>query len=320
MKKKYFYLFIALKFVMLSQTNKNYILYHQSCRYAEKLFIDSNYTKCFITYDSIFNAYDILFPRDCFIASQLAFKTGKDSIAIEFLKKAVPFGLNAELIFKMDTSLYISKIRNSKYWENYMKHFPKLRQKYINSVDWTLKKQLYNIVQIDQQWRVKNNKWFNRTFRKSLEKKFNQINKKHISFLDSVFVIRGYPGIWLTGVGDSSDISFNNNNNLSEIFFVILYHHDSTYIKYGEFLKNEIINGHIHPRTYAMIRDFQDRFSVKQKKDQKMFYNIWWEAINFSSSEFERHCYEIGCPTKEHLRKLYKAGGENVDVFWWPYR
>lgn len=319
--KIYLILFIiSFNYSLFSQTNENYILYHQSCRKAEKQFIDSNYTKCFVTYDSLFKAYDFLFPRDCFTAGQLAFKVGKDSIAVEFLKKGVPFGLNADLIFNADTSLLISKIRETKYWASYTAEFPSLRQRYINRIDWKLKRQLYQMVSVDQKWREKNNKWFNRTFRKDLEKQFNIVNKRHINFLDSVFKIKGYPGIWLTGIGDSTNIAFNNNGNMSEIFSVILYHYDSANVKYGDFLKREITNGHIHPRTYAMVRDFQDRFLVKHEKDQKMYYNIWWEATNYNEQEYEQHCQAIGCPTKKHLRQLSRAGGKNVDIFWWPFR
>lgn len=105
---------ISFNFSLFSQPNKDFVLYHQTCRQAEKFFIDSNYTKCFLTYDSLFKVYEFLFPRDCFTAGQLAFKAGKDSLAVEFLKKGVPFGLNADLIFKANTSLLISKIRKTK--------------------------------------------------------------------------------------------------------------------------------------------------------------------------------------------------------------
>ncbi len=311
---------ISLSFSLFSQIDKDFVLYHQTCRKAEIFFIDSNYTKCFVTYDSLFKAYDFLFPRDCFTAGQLAFKIGKDSLAVEFLKKGVPFGLNADLIFKTNPSLLISNVQKTKYWKSYLVDFSYLRQQYINRVDWKLKKQLYQMVALDQKLRIKNNKWFNRIFRKGLEKKFDIVNKRHVNFLDSVFKTKGYPGIWLTGVGDSTDIAFNNNVNLSEIFSVILYHHDGTYLKYGDFLKKEIGNGHIHPRTYAMVRDFQDRFLVKHEKDQKMYYNIWWEAKNYSEHEFEQHCQVIGCPTKQHLRQLNKVVGNEVDIFWTPFR
>jgi hypothetical protein len=314
------YFIIAYNFSLFSQTNNDYVSYHQACRQAEKFFIDSNYTKCFQTYDSLFKVYDFLFPRDCFTAGQLAAKAGKDSLAVEFLKKGVPFGLNADLIFKANPSLLISTLRKTKYWTSYSADFPSLRQQYINRIDWRLKKELHQMVAVDQKWRTRNNKWFNRTFRKGLEKKYDVVNKKHVDFLDSVFKIKGYAGIWLTGVGDSTDIAFNNNGNLSEIFSAILYHYDSAYVKYGDFLKSEITKGHIHPRTYAIVRDFQDRFTVKREKDQNMYYNIWWEATNYSEQEYERHCHAIGCPTKKHLRQLSRAAGNNIDIFWYAFR
>jgi hypothetical protein len=101
---------------------------------------------------------------------------------------------------------------------------------------------------------------------------------------------------------------------------VIFYHYDSAYTDNADFLKSEISNGHIHPRTYAMITDFHDRFAVRKDKDQKMYYNIWWEAKNYSEKEYEQHCREIGCPSKNHMRALSKAAGRSIEVYWYPLR
>ena len=314
----FYMLFFSI--LLFSQDNKNYISYHQTCRKAEHYFIDSNYRQCIQTYDSLFKKYDFLFPRDCFTAAQLANKIGDDSMAVVFLKKGVPFGLNADMFIKTDTALQIHKIYDSKYWINYKRDYDSLRKLYVNRVDWNLKKKIEEMVSLDQQIRIKNNKWFNRIFRKGLENDFNIVNQKHIAFLDSVFKIKGYPGIWLTGVGDSSNGSFNYNGNLSEIFFVILYHYDSAYVKFGDFLRKEIETGHIHPRVYAMTRDFQDRWSGKREKHQEMYYNIWWEKANYTKKEYAQHCHDIGCPTKNLLRGLFRAGGYNTDFYWWPFR
>jgi len=312
--------FFLLCLPLFSQEQPNYFDYHKACRRAEKLFIDTLYKECLNTYDSTFEKYDFVFPRDCFIAAQIAFKIGNDSIAVEYLKRAVPFGLNADMSIKNDTSLLLHKIYYSKYWSSYVNDYDSLRNLYIKRVDWGLKKKLDEITFIDQKWRVQNNKWFNRNFRKYLEKGFNIDNKKHIEFLDSIFKIKGFPGVWLTGVGDSNNIAYNNNKNLSPLFTIILYHYDSAYVKFGPFLLKEVELGHIDPREYAMIRDFSDRHLVKKDKNEKMYYNIWWEAKNYTKKEFAQHCFEIGCPTKIHLRWLNYRLGADADVFWLPFR
>jgi len=185
-----------------------------------------------------------------------------------------------------------------------------------------LKQTIIDLYKIDQKWRKLNNKWFNRNFRKGLENKFDLINKKHILFLDSIFRIKAYPGIWLIGVGNSID-SINpslNNSNLSEMSKIFLYHYDSAYINYNSFLKSEIDKGHISPRTYAMIRDFRDRHLVRNDDIERMYYNIWWKRTNYTEQEFKYHCNSIGCPTKQSLRELNKKLGKAYDVFWYPFR
>jgi hypothetical protein len=82
----------------------------------------------------------LLFPRDCFIAAQLAYTNEQDSLAVDYLLKGVPFGINAELIFESRKEFEIRNLVQSKYWKNYQSSYPKLRADYINRVDWELKK------------------------------------------------------------------------------------------------------------------------------------------------------------------------------------
>lgn len=309
------------------QVEISYVEYHKRCRKAEKLFLNDSIKECFETYTNTFEKFDILFPRDCFMAAQIAHISKEDSLAVEYILKGIQFGLNQDFFTIDSASTYPKKmyfLQNSVHWNKVKMQKDSLHNIYLKQIDLELKTELIEMIRVDQNWRIKNNKWFNRTFRKGLEKKFNLVNNQHMSYLDSIFKEKGYPGTWLTGIGDSLSNETNyasfNNANLSELPDIILYHNDSVYSNYGEFLFNEIDKGHIHPRTYAMIRDFRDRHLVKKDKDEKMYYNIWWERDNYTSEEFEEHCYEIGCPTKQHLRNLNKKMGRGYDIFWFPFR
>lgn len=305
-----------------SQVVTNYIDYHQQCRKAEEWFLKDSVEKSFVSFNEAFNKFEILFPRDCFMAAQIAHKSNYDSLAIEYLLFGMEFGLNPEII--NSNGSYLNDLKSSVYWNKVEVNKDSLSSIYRQKVNWDLKNEIMLMTRQDQDWRVKNNKWFNRKFRKSSETKFKRFNKSQMNYLDSIFSTHGYPGSWLIGIGDSlshlTEYASFNNANLSGIPSAILYHHDSTYLKYGKFLLNEISNGHIHPRTYAIVRDFNDRYFVKNNKDQKMYYNIWWERENFSKKEMEQHCQRIGCPTKQHLRLLNQKFGAGYDVFWYPFR
>lgn len=320
MKANFLILIVTVGFTNFIYSQQNYISYHQSCRSAEKNFMIGKTETTFHIYDSLFKTYDFVFPRDCYMAAQFAHKTNNDSLAIEYLIRAIPYGLNLELMLKNDTANPIKSLFTSPFWKNYESQFKLKRQEYLSQADFKLKNQLLTMVDEDQKWRKKNNKWFNRNFRPDLEKKFEVVNKRHVHSLDSIFKLKGYPGIWLTGVGDSISTPHNNACNLSDIPYIILYHYDSAYVRFGDFLLEEVKKGHLDVRTFAMIRDFNDRFLVKKEKEQKMYYNIWWEMSNFTKEEFERHCDEIGCATKEHRRKLSKALGKGYENYWWPFR
>jgi len=322
-------IFCITSLLSIAQTEiskKSYIIYHQKCRNAEKQFLRDSLEACFNTYNEVFEEYEILFPRDCFMAAQIAHKSQNDSLAVEFLLKGIQFGLNPN--FFTDDSLMtrafeLFELKRSNYWVKISQQRDSLYNIYTASVDWNLKYELMAMVRVDQSWRKKNNKWFNRNFRKGLEKRFKVINDIHMNFLDSVFKEKGYPGSWLTGIGDSlrsqSKYASFLNLKLIELPHILLYHNDSIYFKSGRFLFNEIDKGHIHPRTYAMIRDFSERHLLKKDKEEKMFYNIWWERDNYSKIEIEQHCDEIGCPTKQHLRNLNKKLGLGYDIFWSPF-
>ncbi len=327
MKLIYTSLLIIVSFIAFGQKEVSYIEYHKNCRKAERLFIQDSIDSCFDIYNKTFEKFKILFPRDCFMAAQFAHKSNIDSLAVEYIMKGIQFGINPDFFTKDSTAMYPKKmynLKNSAYWGKVVEQKDSLFNIYNQMVDWKLKKELMNMIRVDQNWRRKNNKWLNRTFRRGLEKEFSIVNNQHMNYLDSVFKELGYPGIWITGIGDSIGNETNyasfNNANLNGLPDIILYHNDSVYVKYGDFLFNEIDKGHIHPRTYAMIRDFRDRHLIKKDKNEKMYYNIWWERNNYTKEEFEQHCFEIGCPTKQHLRNLYMKLGEGYDIFWLPFR
>jgi len=71
-------LFILWYFDSLLADTTSYILYHKQCRLAETHFLNDKYEECMNTYLEVFDTYDILFPRDCFMASQIAHKIKKD--------------------------------------------------------------------------------------------------------------------------------------------------------------------------------------------------------------------------------------------------
>ena len=321
-----FLIFVAT--LSFSQQNEQYIEYHKNCRLAEQHFIEQDTIQCLNTYTKVFSDFELLFPRDCFMAAQIAHKMKHDSLAVQFICKGIPFGLSPEF-FSNDSSKTIAsnmyQLSKTKYWKKIELLQDSLTILYNKSINWNLKTEIMNMVKVDQDWRGKNNKWFNRNFRKGLEKKFQIVNNKHMTYLDSIFKTLGYPGSWLIGIGDSllydeTTYAAFNNSNLNESTNIILFHNDSAYVKHGDFLLTEINKGHIHPRTYAMIRDFRDRHLVKKDKDEEMFFNIWWKRDNFTKEEFEIHCYEIGCPTKNHLRNLSNSLGKGYDIFWYPFR
>ena len=327
MKKTLSLIFILLSILSIGQENISYIEYHKKCRLAEQYFIKSDTSKCFETYNEIFETFELLFPRDCFIASQIAHKLKNDSLSIEYILNGIKFGLRPEFLLEDSTKISASNLislTRGQYWNKITNNRDSLIGIYNQHINWNLKNDLMSMIRIDQDWRRKNNKWFNRNFRKGLEKKYSLVNNQHMVYLDSIFKIHGYPGSWQTGIGDSLYYETNygafNNSNLNELPDIILYHNDSAYIKYGQFLFEEIDKGHIHPRTYAMIRDFSERHLIKKDKNEKMYYNIWWKRDNYTKEEFELHCSEIGCPTKQHLRNLYKKLGEGYDIFWSPFR
>lgn len=327
MKNIVLFCFLIAAFLTTKAQETNYLEYHKNCRKAESYFLNDDTTQCVNTYKRTFDSFEILFPRDCFMAAQIAYKLGQDSMAVEFILKGIPFGLRHEFFSLCDTihqmNYKIRSLTEGKYWQKVTKQEDSLRQLYIQKVNWELKRKINTFVDEDQKLRIRCNKTINRIFRPSLERRFKKLNRKHMAFLDSVFRTNGYPGVWLTGIGDSIcpvSTPVSNNVNLSDVFKIILYHNDSAYINYGEFLYTELQLGHIDSRTYAMIRDFSDRYFIKSNKKEKMYYNIWWERNNYSREEFISHCAEIGCPTKNHLRQLAYKLGQGYDIFWWPFR
>lgn len=122
MKNLILFIFSILVFFVTNAQEINYLVYHKNCRKAELYFLNNDTVQCINAYKTTFDSFEILFPRDCFMAAKIASKLGQDSMAVEFILKGIPFGLNPEFFSNGNTAhqimnYKITKLTETKYWQ-----------------------------------------------------------------------------------------------------------------------------------------------------------------------------------------------------------
>jgi len=283
-----FLLFIC--FVLHAQEH-DYIEYQKKITEAENALLDSNFSFSINKYKEVFNQYSFIFPKDAFIAAEVAAFTKSDSLALEFLKISIRYGMRIERI--KDNKLFRHLVQ-SVHWKLFIKNeYSLLRQQYYCSIDMNYREKMDSLFICDQRIRNVSEKWYNNmiiVWRKGLARKW-QLNCKNSLDLIMKFVnAKGFPSWKTIGVDGINCVNLYPTRITSSPALIILYHYNYPFSEYGKFLLDEVKKGNLNAREYALIRDFEARiyevgqlwFRPKIKKTSYSnyeYYMRWFEQI-----------------------------------------
>jgi hypothetical protein len=282
---------------------QNYISYHKSVALAQHNIAEQNYELAINIFDTIFRRYDFVFPRDCFIAAEVASYCRKDSIAFAFLKKGVRYGIHLDAI---KSNPHLNRLQiNKELWEAFCNEYPTLRTEYNRELDWDLKCELINMFKEDQLLRDRHETWLNIKFhyKWNLYKKWFTHSQVCTQRIKQIIEIYGFPSYSITGTVNSSfDSHFDNFRISSNEALIILYHYDFAYIELKDILFKEVERGNISAKEFALLRDFSTRFYifgvVKDSTYKDYQYFVRWFSNNkklhlTKPSEIEKRKKEI---------------------------
>jgi hypothetical protein len=127
-------LFLCFHLIASSQTNAE--KYFSNIDKAEIAIIDSQYVQSLAFYDAAFSTFSPIIARDYLNASIISQKIDKNERTLFYAQQLSAIG--CELSFFTSSSKYIPFMK-SKYWDQFIKSYPKIRKKFIKKNDWDLR-------------------------------------------------------------------------------------------------------------------------------------------------------------------------------------
>lgn len=311
-----FLLLLLINLISFSQ-EKDYLDYHKRVSKALMLMLDGDHQNSLKEYKLIAEDYDFIFPKDYYVAAQLAASIDSIIVSKYFLSRIITNGVYLNFLKR-------NKILNKKYSSQDWSDLGDVKS--VKFDDYNLIEKIYNL---DQPYKCKNDRWFtNRRF--LLNKKLNQ---NYLEFNDSLvdelldFTKRkGFPSYQIIGCNHQPIISGSKA-------LIVLYHHPNAFSKFGDsLLLSEVKKGNLHLFDYALLHDFEARHYLVQPKlyenqiIKNYKFNVRWEntdpkkgAIPKDDVASNKERIKIGLMPIEYQRKmkvlnqLYRMNYSNKD-------
>jgi hypothetical protein len=145
MKRILGFLITILLFGMSKLSAQNYLNYYEKINEAEIANLDKKFKKADSIYQIAFEQIEKPFKDDYLLASINSEKLNDYLKTYEYLKKGILVGLTEKRIKKE-----LSKFKKSKEWKSLKKEYDSTRERYLKSLNITLRNELLKMVQKDQ--------------------------------------------------------------------------------------------------------------------------------------------------------------------------
>ncbi|MDH3710943.1 MAG: hypothetical protein OER04_13700 [Cyclobacteriaceae bacterium] len=295
--------------VMSSAQSDDYLHYHRETIRAEKMIINGSYQQALETYQALIEQFPFVFLRDQKIATQLAWKLGKEHAAFDILQQAITNGWKKKSIKR---NSFLKPMRQHPRWELLMVHYDSMTSIYENRLDHQLRAEVRSMSLRDQRKAMGALlKFGSKAQDKYGEEKFARHNEKHLLRLIEIIQQQGYPGEKLIGYDPWAQGIFSRHNSISQAYCK----KDTLYAYTKPLLKQALIKGEMNPADHAYIQDWF--ISVKSGWSTS-FYGSIGQLKKEELTEANSRRQEIGL-RPVHLRNQLIDLQENLGMnFYLP--
>jgi len=293
---------------------QNYISYSKSINKAESCVLYAKYKQAIEIYDSVFNAYDFCFAEDYFVALQVACFTNDTSKAIDYTKRCFRAGVDKEYLLN---DFITKKICTDGFMNENFDNYLSLSCQYNHSLDKKYRGEMIELTSIDQFHRDKHQV----THRKHPLRRliwglrWKKVIHKIVDIkLLPCILEKGYPGEKIIGLKKLWMLSKYQSKDITESTALLIFKHYYAYSKkdYSDILFKEVIKGNLKPAQYAVILDFQSKFT-KQKECYYNQYHLDPDNSEKKIAEIDLRRQKIGLESLEqHTIKYKRAIALNI--------
>ncbi len=244
---------------------QNYIPYFKAMAQAETAVSDSNFNDALEIYQNQFYNYTFIFPKDAYIAAQVAIAIKNESLAKYFIYRGISCGIDSgTLTANPHTYRWWMQNRGTYMTVTIYDSLRKINEARINQ---SLRKQMVELITQDQKLRNRNERYlnavvFNHKLKPRLFRKWmRQADSQSVQILKLTRQY-GFPSHQLIGTNDRNIYRRFGTNMRSTYATVILFHANHAWQYFEKDLPAQLEKGYVTPKQYALLRDFATRHTI----------------------------------------------------------
>lgn len=288
---------------------QDYRRYHKQINEAEKRIGDEQFKEALNIYNDVFKAFDFVFLKDYKIAAQLALYLNDKEKAFEIIKKGIATGWDLKSLKRNN---YLSDLHHDSEWKLMVEGYPKLRQKYLERIDESTRKEVHKLFKADQR------KALGALFRlgdkaqeKYALKKFAPHSEAQLTKLIRIMEDHGYPGEQLIGNSFWVSTVLSHHNSITTAYVK----NDTLYNFIKPKLSIALEKGQISPYEFAIIDDW--RIAVSSDRTQAG-YGYLSPPLSSTLTETNKLRQSIGLRSIELRNKLVDVEKKTGMNFYLP--
>ncbi len=276
---------------------QNYLNYYETINKAEIANLDKEFKKSDSLYQVAFGLVDKPFKDDYLLASINSEKLNNYQKTYEYLKKGILVGLTEKRIKKE-----LSEFKKSDEWKSLKKEYDSAREKYLKSLNLTLRNELLKMVEKDQSAR--------HPIFGSWKKMKKTDTYNHNRLLEIIENNNGkWPGRFLIGAGNKKD-KYDWNNEVT----VMLHHFTKEQVNnLKPILIEAILNGNLSPYNVVYPLDYKNHKKIGERKRGK---TIFWNLCDPIGSYGANGNVPVICDCKKAEEERKKLGLEPLDDYF----
>ena len=293
----------------ISSETQDYRRYHKQINEAEKLISNEQFKEALNIYNDVFNAFDFVFLKDYKIAAQLALYLNEKEKAFEIIKQGITAGWDLKSLKRNN---YLSDLHNASEWKVIVEEYPKLRQKYLERIDESTRKEVHKMFKADQR------KALGALFRlgnkaqdKYALRKFAPHSEAQLKKLIRIMKDHGYPGEQLIGNSFWVSTILSHHNSITTVYVK----KDTLYNFIKPKLRIALDKGQISPYELALIDDWHIAVSSERTQTGYGFLN---PPLSSTLTETNQLRQSIGLRTVELRNKLVDVEKKTGMDFYLP--
>lgn len=300
-------LLILICFAINKTQSQNYNKYYTGILEAKSAILKNDFELASKLYFETFESFEFVFARDCYNALEISCKINNYEKIYYFYSRCLKQGIEFDYLNSLEA---LKNFKNTDFWNIILKEKDNYKLHYKNSINWNIREEITQMFNEDQEIRdlAYKNRWNLFKLRK-INKKWKALNKNQAERIIEITRNLGFPGEKIIGIDthEMHEKIKSNNFSTSMPIIILIHYYSDPNISFNQILYNQIDKGNINNEHYAVICDFQNKYSNKKILNYSNRFSTDTISLNLRR-------LQIGLISIEELNKLENQ--KCITPFW----